>query len=234
MEKRKLLTFLTIFSFILLSGCKKEITESTFQPIIEDLEWGMGESQVINILDSMKDMDYKQYNDDSNADNQENNNGDNTLISYIELNRPIKKFGYNARVVLAFSKGVYDSLEEEGLLCSFALGYSDVTEEELLDQMKSELGDNYRESVIAKGHKSYIWESKKKMKDLPKETFNELCTFLKSKAPNTSESMLLPKVDESVNGITLRVSEWDSGTSLVVTYWGDWEWIMNYLNNMAK
>jgi hypothetical protein len=179
-------------------------------------------------------MRYKPYKVDINEDNQENNTEDNNLFSYLELNSPITKFGFNARVILTFSKEVYNSLEEEGLLCSITLGYSDVTEEELLDQMKRELGDNYRESVIAKGHKSYIWESKKKMKDLPKETFNELCTFLKSKAPNTSESMLLPKVDESVNGITLRVSEWDSGTSLVVTYWGDWEWIMNYLNNMAK
>jgi hypothetical protein len=234
MAKRKLFTFLTIFSFILLSGCKKEITKSTYQPIIKELKWGMEESQVTKILDNLKDMRYKPYKVDINEDNQENNTEDNNLFSYLELNSPITKFGFNARVILTFSKEVYNSLEEEGLLCSITLGYSDVTEEELLDQMKRELGDNYRESVIAKGHKSYIWESKKKMKDLPKETFNELCTFLKSKAPNTSESMLLPKVDESVNGITLRVSEWDSGTSLVVTYWGDWEWIMNYLNNMAK
>ncbi|HEX3076838.1 MAG TPA: hypothetical protein VHQ24_08255 [Lachnospiraceae bacterium] len=233
MAKRKLLTFLTIFSVILLSGCKKEITQSTFQPIIEDLDWGMGESQVINILNSMKDMDYMQYDDDSNADNQENNNEGNTLLSFIELNSPIKKFGYNARVVLAFVKEGYDGLEEDGLLCSIALGYSDVTEEELLAQLKSELGDNYRESVLMTGFKSYIWESKNKMKDLPKETFDELYTFLKSKAPN-SESLILPKIDDPVNRIILRVSEEDSGTSLVVTYKGDWEWMINYLNNMAR
>lgn len=235
-NKLKSLIVLCLTSLFLVSftACKKETTESIYQPIIKELKWGMGENQVIKLLENMNDMDYKQYEDNANDDNQGNNNEDKTFLSFIELNSPIKKFGYNARVILEFSREGYDGRAGEGLLNCIILDYSDVTEEELLAQLKNELGDDYSESSMAPGIKSYIWKSKTEMKDIPQETFDNVCTYLKNKSPNTSETILFPKVDEPVNHIVFGVTKSEDMTSLSVTYFSDWEWLINYLNNTSK
>lgn len=234
MIKKLIVLCLTILFLVSFTACKKETTESLYQPIIKELKWGMGENQVIKLLDNMNDMDYMQYDYDANNDNQVNNNEGKTLISFIELNSPIIKFGYNARVMLEFSKDGYDGLAGEGLLNCIILGYSDVTEEELLAQLKSELGDDYSENSMAPGIKSYIWKSKTEMKDIPQETFDNVCTYLKNKSPNTSETILFPKVDEPMNHIVFRTAKSEDRTSLSVTYYSDWEWLINYLNNTSK
>ena len=234
MIKKIIVICLTILFLVSFTACKKETTDSIYQPIIKDLKWGMGENQVIKLLDNMNDMDYKQYDYDANDNNQGNNNEGKTLLSFIELNSPIKKFGYNARVMLEFSKEGYDGLAGEGLLNCIILGYSDVTEEELLAQLKSELGDDYSENSMAPGIKSYIWKSKTEMKDIPQETFDNVCTYLKNKSPNTSETILFPKVDEPVNHIVFGVTKSEDRTSLSVTYYSDWEWLINYLKNTSE
>ncbi|MBS5934032.1 MAG: hypothetical protein KIC94_14295 [Clostridiales bacterium] len=231
---KKIIICLTILCLVSFTACKKETTDRIYQPIIKELKWGMGEDQVIKLLNNMNDMDYKQYDYDANDDNQGNSNDGNTLLSIIELNSPIKKFGYNARVLLVFSKEGYDGLAGEGLFNCIILGYSDVTEEELLVQLKSELGDDYSENSMAPGIKSYIWKSKMTMKDIPQKTFDNVCTYLKYKSPNTSETILLPKVDEPVNHIVFGVTKSEDKTSLSVTYYSDWEWLINYLNNTTK
>lgn len=231
---KKIIICLTILCLVSFTACKKETADSIYQPIIKELKWGMGEDQVIKLLNNMNDMDYKQYEDNANDDNQGNNNEDKTFLSFIELNSPIKKFGYNASVLLEFSKEGYDGLAGEGLFNCIILGYSDVTEEELLVQLKSELGDDYSENSMAPGIKSYIWKSKMTMKDIPQKTFDNVCTYLKYKSPNTSETILLPKVDEPVNHIVFGVTKSEDKKSLSVTYYSDWEWLINYLNNTTK
>ena len=234
MNKKIIVICLTILFLVSLTACKKETTDSIYQPLIKELKWGMGENQVIKLLDNMNDMDYKQYDYDANDDNQGNKNEGKTFLSFIEFNSPIKKFGYNARVILEFSRAGYDGLAGEGLLNCITLGYSDVTEEELLAQLKSELGDDYSENSMAPGIKSYIWKSETKMKDIPQETFDTVCTYLKYKSPNTSETILFPRVDEPVNHIVFRITKSEDRTSLTVTYYSDWEWLINYLNNTSK
>lgn len=216
MSKRTLLTCLTILCLISLTGCKKENKKDTYKPIIQGLEWGMKENQAI---DQLTGMDYERTEEE------------NKVISYVELSDPIKKFGYDASVLLVFDKSVCESIEEEGVLNSIVLRYSDVKEENLMEGLQKELGSDYRESVIVPEVKNYIWESKMKMKDIPEETFDNVCTFLVDKAPKTSESVLLPKVDEPVNRIVLRTTESDENTLLSITYYGEWEEIINYLNN---
>lgn len=49
-------------------------------------------------------------------------------------------------------------------------------------------------------------------------------------APKTSEFVLLPKVDDPVNRIVLRTTKSDENTWLPITYYGEWEEIINYLN----
>lgn len=234
MNKKIIVICLTILFFVSLTACKKETTDSIYQPLIKELKWGMGENQVIKLLDNRNDMAYKQYDYDANDDNQGNKNEGKTFLSFIEFNSPIKKFGYNARAILEFSRAGYEGLAGEGLLNCIILGYSDVTEEELLAQLKIELGDDYSENSMAPGIKSYIWKSETKMKDIPQETFDTVCTYLKYKSPNTSETILFPRVDEPVNHIVFRISKSEDRKSLTVTYYSDWEWLINYLNNTSK
>ena len=234
MNKKIIVICLTILFFVSLTACKKETTDSIYQPLIKELKWGMGENQVIKLLDNRNDMAYKQYDYDANDDNQGNKNEGKTFLSFIEFNSPIKKFGYNARAILEFSRAGYDGLAGEGLLNCIILGYSDVTEEELLAQLKIELGDDYSENSMAPGIKSYIWKSETKMKDIPQETFDTVCTYLKYKSPNTSETILFPRVDEPVNHIVFRITKSEDRKSLTVTYYSDWEWLINYLNNTSK
>lgn len=87
---------------------------------------------------------------------------------------------------------------------------------------------------MAPGIKSYIWKSETKMKDIPQETFDTVCTYLKYKSPNTSETILFPRVDEPVNHIVFRITKSEDRKSLTVTYYSDWEWLINYLNNTSK
>ena len=101
---KKIIICLTILCLVSFTACKKETTDRIYQPIIKERKWEMGEDQVIKLLNNMNDMDYKQYDYDANDDNQGNSNDGNTLLSIIELNSPIKKFGYNARVLLVFSR----------------------------------------------------------------------------------------------------------------------------------
>lgn len=234
MNKKIIVICLTILFFVSLTACKKETTDSIYQPLIKELKWGMGENQVIKLLDNRNDMAYKQYDYDANDDNQGNKNEGKTFLSFIEFNSPIKKFGYNARAILEFSRAGYEGLDGEGLLNCIILGYSDVTEEELLAQLKIELGDDYSENSMAPGIKSYIWKSETKMKDIPQETFDTVCTYLKYKSPNTSETILFPRVDEPVNHIVFRITKSEDRKSLTVTYYSDWEWLINYLNNTSK
>lgn len=234
MNKKIIVICLTILFFVSLTACKKETTDSIYQPLIKELKWGMGENQVIKLLDNRNDMAYKQYDYDANDDNQGNKNEGKTFLSFIEFNSPIKKFGYNARAILEFSRAGYEGLAGEGLLNCIILGYSDVTEEELLAQLKIELGDDYSENSMAPGIKSYIWKSETKMKDIPQETFDTVCTYLKYKSPNTSETILFPRVDEPVNHIVFRITKSEDRKSLTVTYYSDWEWLINYLNNTSK
>lgn len=234
MNKKIIVICLTILFFVSLTACKKETTDSIYQPLIKELKWGMGENQVIKLLDNRNDMAYKQYDYDANDDNQGNKNEVKTFLSFIEFNSPIKKFGYNARAILEFSRAGYEGLAGEGLLNCIILGYSDVTEEELLAQLKIELGDDYSENSMAPGIKSYIWKSETKMKDIPQETFDTVCTYLKYKSPNTSETILFPRVDEPVNHIVFRITKSEDRKSLTVTYYSDWEWLINYLNNTSK
>ena len=219
MSKRSLLICLTILCIISLVGCKKEDTKGTYKPLIKGLEWGMKESQAI---DKLTDTDY------------ERTEGENKVISYVELSNPIEKFGYDASVLLVFDKSVCESIEEEGVLSFIVLSYSDVQEENLMEGLQKELGSNYRESVIVPEVKNYIWESKMKMKDISEETFDNVCTFLTNMALETSESVLLPKLNDPVNKIVFSTIKADSATSLLITYYGEWEEIINYLNDNSK
>ena len=216
MNKKIISIGLAILCLLSLVGCNKSTSKGTFEPMIKNLEWGMTESQVVSEL---KDIEYTQ------------SQGDTDLTNYIELTDPIKKFGYNCTAVLCFSKDLNTNLKDEGILSSIVLQYSDVKKDKLLSELKSCLGDNCKESSVTPGLKSYVWDSKKTMKDIPKDSFNKITSFLSNKAPNTSESALLPTIDDPVNRIIFRIAESDSGSSLTVTYYGQWERVLNYLKN---
>ncbi len=65
MIKKIIVICLTILFLVSFTACKKETTASIYQPIIKELKWGMGEDQVIKLLNNMNDMDYKQYEDNA-------------------------------------------------------------------------------------------------------------------------------------------------------------------------
>lgn len=222
MRKHLLWCCLFVLFILSLTACKKkEDTVKGFAPPMKGVTWGMTRQ------DYVKKLEEGTY---EMIDLQD------SIHTSILMNDSMKLFGADARVYLLFSTDLCKKPEDGGRLQAVILRYDGANPDELLSQIKKELGDDYKESVNVLNIKNYVWQSSDLLKDIPKKEFNDLVTFMsntdKAKVivnTDNGAAPIVPTENFPINAITLHEINTDTGKSQVVTYYGDWAYLSKVL-----